>query len=115
VGNLLEPRMLGTRLGVSPFVILLGMLFWGWLWGPVGALLAVPILVATKIVLENTPGWAWLGALADSSAKRLPSARKIEIGRSAGFGLGADSHAASLTRPGFRTRKPVTEPSHRAP
>jgi len=116
VGNLLEPRMLGTRLGVSPFVILLGMLFWGWLWGAPGALLAVPILVATKIVLENIPGWAWLGALADSSAKRLPTALPIDRGRiSTGFGLGADARDTSLTHPGFRAPTPLPEPRRRNP
>jgi AI-2 transport protein TqsA len=119
VGNLLEPRMLGTRLGMSPFVVLLGMLFWGWLWGPLGALLAVPILVATKIVLENIPAWAWLGALADSPTKRPLDAQQLDVGRvSTGFGLGADGddqHLDRMTRPGFRVRKPLPEPTRRTP
>ena len=53
VGNLIEPRMLGSRLGMSPFVVLVGMLFWGWLWGIPGMILAVPILATLSIVFEN--------------------------------------------------------------
>lgn len=44
VGNVLEPRVLGRTLGLSPLAVLLGMLFWGWLWGPSGALLSVPLI-----------------------------------------------------------------------
>jgi AI-2 transport protein TqsA len=119
VGNLLEPRMLGTRLGVSPFVVLLGMLFWGWLWGPLGALLSVPILVATKIVLENIPALAWLGALADTTtsstlAKQAMAKRRPTMG----LGLGADrsdSKEGRPTSPGFRLREPLAPTSERGP
>jgi AI-2 transport protein TqsA len=110
VGNLIEPRMLGSRLGVSPFVVLLGMLFWSWLWGPIGALLAVPILVATKIVLENIPDLAWLSELAGSPAIGHARRAKNPMLRrpSVGIGLGAadrtDAHGAKATNPGFRMR-----------
>ena len=52
-GNLLEPRLAGQKLGVSPIMILLALAFWGWLWGVTGMILAVPIVVIIKIVLEN--------------------------------------------------------------
>ncbi len=52
-GSYLEPRIAGRRLGVSPLMILLSLAFWGLVWGPVGMLLAVPLLVSLKIVLEN--------------------------------------------------------------
>jgi AI-2 transport protein TqsA len=68
-GNLLEPRMLGKTLGFSPLVVLLGMLFWGWMWGPMGALLSVPLMVVAKIVLENIPDLSWIARLAGSSAE----------------------------------------------
>ncbi len=53
IGNFIAPKILGDRLNLSPVVILLSLLFWGWLWGIVGALLAVPIASAIKIVCEN--------------------------------------------------------------
>jgi len=53
IGNVLSPKIMGDRLNLSPVVILFSLLFWGWLWGIVGALLSVPIAVAIKIVCEN--------------------------------------------------------------
>lgn len=52
-GQLLEPRMMGQKLGVSPLLILLSLSFWGVLWGVVGMILAVPLLVVIKIILDN--------------------------------------------------------------
>jgi AI-2 transport protein TqsA len=112
VGSLIEPRMLGTRLGVSPLVLLLGMLFWAWLWGPVGALLSVPILAATKIVLENIPDLAWIGELADNRPRHErsePRAKRLLRRASVGVGLGATEsprgrRSAQATMPGFSGR-----------
>lgn len=53
VGTLLEPRLAGQRLDVSPLLILLSLAFWGAVWGIVGLILAVPLLVILKIVLDN--------------------------------------------------------------
>ncbi len=53
MGNALAPKLLGDRLNLSPVVILLSLLFWGWLWGVVGALISIPIAAAIKIVCEN--------------------------------------------------------------
>lgn len=53
IGNFIAPKVLGDRLNLSPVVVLLSLLFWGWLWGIVGALLAVPIASAIKIFCEN--------------------------------------------------------------
>lgn len=52
-GYYLEPRLTGRRLGVSPLMILLALAFWGWLWGVTGMILAVPLVVMVKIILEN--------------------------------------------------------------
>jgi predicted PurR-regulated permease PerM len=49
-GQLFTPFMLGRSLALNPVLIFLGIIFWGWLWGPAGALLAVPILMTLKIV-----------------------------------------------------------------
>lgn len=53
LGNFIEPKVMGERLNLSPVVILLSLVFWGWLWGLTGALLSVPIAAAIKIVCEN--------------------------------------------------------------
>ncbi|MBI9020954.1 MAG: AI-2E family transporter [Verrucomicrobia bacterium] len=53
MGSLLEPKLMGDSLNLSPVVILLSLVFWGWLWGITGALLSVPIAAAIKIVCEN--------------------------------------------------------------
>ncbi len=53
IGNGIAPKVLGDQLNLSPVVILLSLLFWGWLWGIVGALLSIPITAALKIVCEN--------------------------------------------------------------
>jgi AI-2 transport protein TqsA len=117
VGNLLEPRMLGTRLGMSPFVVLLGMLFWGFMWGPLGALLSVPILVATKIVLENLPELAWLADLAGSTPRRIRREEPALMRRpTVGLGLGAAERregraSVTATSPGFRLRDPLPPPA----
>ncbi|MFT3878848.1 MAG: AI-2E family transporter [Gemmatales bacterium] len=55
LGTFIEPRMQGTTLGVSPLLIILSLAFWGVVWGVVGMLLAVPLLMVVKIVLENIP------------------------------------------------------------
>ncbi|MGD9285532.1 MAG: AI-2E family transporter, partial [Desulfobacterales bacterium] len=53
MGNAVAPKVMGDQLNLSPVVILLSLLFWGWLWGFVGALISIPIAAAIKIVCEN--------------------------------------------------------------
>lgn len=53
LGNIIEPRWEGFDLGLSPFVILVSLAVWGWMWGFVGMIIAVPIMVIIKIVCEN--------------------------------------------------------------
>ncbi len=71
LGNILEPHLQGRRLGLSTLVIVLSLLFWGWAWGPVGALLSVPLTVVVKIWLENTRDLKWVAVLLDPSAPKL--------------------------------------------
>jgi AI-2 transport protein TqsA len=53
MGNALSPKVMGDQLNLSPVVVLLSLLFWGWLWGVVGALISIPIAAAIKIICEN--------------------------------------------------------------
>jgi predicted PurR-regulated permease PerM len=55
-GNIIEPLVIGKRLNLSPIVVLLALLFWGWLWGIVGAIIAVPLMAIIKISFSNIPG-----------------------------------------------------------
>jgi AI-2 transport protein TqsA len=69
-GNLIEPHMLGRRLGLSTLVVILSLIFWAWVWGPVGALLAVPLTMVAKIWLENTEDLRWVAVLLDKEAPK---------------------------------------------
>ena len=53
LGNIVEPRIEGENLGISPFIILVGLTFFSWMWGFVGMILAVPMIVIVKILCEN--------------------------------------------------------------
>ncbi|WP_445435755.1 AI-2E family transporter [Candidatus Borreliella tachyglossi] len=54
IGNILEPKMQGHRLDISPFLLLCFLFFWGWLWGIVGLLIAYPFTVIIKVIVDNT-------------------------------------------------------------
>jgi len=60
LGNVLEPNLMGRKLGLSPLVVVLSLIFWGWVLGPAGMLLAVPLTVIVKIMLEHTRDFRWL-------------------------------------------------------
>lgn len=62
-GNMLEPRLMGRGLGLSTLVVFLSLIFWGWLLGPVGMLLSVPLTSVTKILMETTPGGSRLAIM----------------------------------------------------
>jgi predicted PurR-regulated permease PerM len=63
--NVLYPKLLGSRLQLNPLVVTISLLMWGWLWGAMGLILAVPITAAVKIVCDNVeqlkPLGDWMG------------------------------------------------------
>jgi len=63
--NVLYPKILGKRLQLNPLAVTIALLFWGWLWGPMGLILAVPITGAVKIICDHVeplrPYGVWLG------------------------------------------------------
>jgi len=62
IGNFLEPIFLGDRFGLSTVVVVLSVLFWGFIWGPVGMLLAVPLTMLVKVMLDNNSDLRWISA-----------------------------------------------------
>ncbi len=79
VGNVVEPRLLGRTLGLSSFAVLVSLLFWGWLWGPAGAILAVPILMVLKVTLEGTRYRRW-AQLLEPATHDAPGAHHLADG-----------------------------------
>jgi len=70
-GNLITPAVVGRRLEMNPVVVFLSIAFWGWLWGILGVLIAVPLLVILKVFSDHIEG---LGGLSEFLAARdLPS------------------------------------------
>lgn len=69
-GSLLEPALLGHRLRLSPLVVLLSVIFWGWVWGVAGALLSVPMTMAIKIGLEQSEHSRWLALVLEGSRRQ---------------------------------------------
>ncbi|MCL4156919.1 UNVERIFIED_CONTAM: hypothetical protein GTU68_013502 [Idotea baltica] len=63
VGNVIEPKIMGKGLGLSPIIVLVSLVFWGWILGPVGMLLSVPLTMMVKIALEVFPDTRWVGTL----------------------------------------------------
>jgi predicted PurR-regulated permease PerM len=71
MGNAVEPRLMGQKLGLSALVIFISLVFWGWVLGPVGMLLSVPLTMVVKIALEVNESTRWLAILLSSDGSLL--------------------------------------------
>jgi predicted PurR-regulated permease PerM len=70
IGSVLEPRFMGRGLGLSTLVVFLSLIFWGWVLGPVGMLLSVPLTITVKLALDSKPETRWLAILLGDAAKQ---------------------------------------------
>jgi len=66
LGNLIEPKVMGKGLRMSPLVVFLSMVFWGWVLGPLGMILSVPMTSLVKIALESYKDTRWLAVMLGS-------------------------------------------------
>ena len=79
IGNILEPRMMGSSFNLSPIVILLNLALWGTIWGIIGMLLCVPFLIILTIVLSHFPNTRAIAIMLSSDGKlRVPLDSSLE-------------------------------------
>lgn len=69
MGNVVEPRIMGEGLGLSTLVVFLSLVFWGWLLGPIGMLLSVPLTMIVKIACQSSSTLKHVGILLGPSPK----------------------------------------------
>jgi predicted PurR-regulated permease PerM len=71
--NLLVPKLIGSRVNIGPVAATMGMLFWGWLWGIMGVLLAVPLTAFVKLVADCHPSLIHISNLLAEKPRGVPN------------------------------------------
>ena len=80
IGNFIEPILVGRRFGISTLVVVIAVMFWGWVWGPLGMLLAVPLTMVLKVILDGSEEFRWIGVAISNDYPRPPhDTRQLEI------------------------------------
>jgi AI-2 transport protein TqsA len=72
VGNVIEPAVMGQRVGLSTLAVFLSLIFWGWMFGPVGMLLSVPLTMVLKFIAQQRSGTMWLALLLSNMPAQEP-------------------------------------------
>ncbi|OUS17680.1 hypothetical protein A9Q88_02700 [Gammaproteobacteria bacterium 50_400_T64] len=78
IGNVVEPRWMGKDLNLSPLVVFLSLVFWGWILGPVGMLLSIPLTILVKIALESDSDTVWIGVMLGSGKAQSRAVKRQE-------------------------------------
>lgn len=73
IGTIIEPRFLGKGLGLSTLVVFASLVFWGWVLGPIGMFLSVPLTMTLKIAVENNPKTQWIAVLMGPTLHEAPT------------------------------------------
>ncbi|MDR0366956.1 MAG: AI-2E family transporter [Rickettsiales bacterium] len=71
IGQILEPRIMGARVGLSPLAMIVSLVVWGWIWGVGGMFLCVPIMLIALIVMYNVPGTKKFAVLLSQDGKNI--------------------------------------------
>ena len=82
-GNIIEPTLQGRRFGISTIVVVLSVLFWGWLLGVAGMFLAVPLTMLVKVALDMSPELRWISALIEQE-KPMPAVAQALVDKVTG-------------------------------
>jgi predicted PurR-regulated permease PerM len=78
LGNIVEPRVMGRGVGLSPLVVFLSLVFWGWVLGPVGMLLSVPLTMMAKLALEGSEETRRIAILLGSETAAISMSKTSE-------------------------------------
>lgn len=85
--NLVTPLVMSRRMTLNPLAIMLAVSFWTWLWGPIGALISIPLLIMLKVVADHAPPLWGLAALIGGPIPKPRALRAAEAARVAGEAL----------------------------
>jgi predicted PurR-regulated permease PerM len=77
-GSGITPKLMGESLNLSPLLVLISLIFWGWVWGPWGMILSVPITSAIKIALENIEGMQTIALLMGAGPVESPPTWRLK-------------------------------------